>query len=205
MKIRIGAPRETLIQDLTPGDGSNQLAYCAFFKDRKALGSMASRRLGQHPRDFGRASTYLETIDLPILASSYERFLRVINDSGLVGVEFKLDPRDGQFKLLDVNARTWGYHSLGFAAGVDFPFMLYDDQIGETAGPSQGIPGHFWIRLLTDVPTGVLEVSGRRMRLKDYSESLRRIHTDAVFGSEDPFEGMVEWFLLPYLTVKRGF
>jgi D-aspartate ligase len=166
---------------------------------------MASRRLGQHPGEFGRASTYVETIDLPIPASSYERFFRVINDSELVGVEFKIDPRDGQFKLLDVNARTWGYHSLGFAAGVDFPFMLYDDQIGETADPSRGIPGHFWIRLLTDVPTGILEVRGRRMRLKDYSESLRRIHTDAVFGSEDPFPGMVEWLLLPYLTVKRGF
>jgi predicted ATP-grasp superfamily ATP-dependent carboligase len=193
------------MQDLTPGDGSNQLAYCAFFKDRKALGRMASRRLGQHPREFGRASSYVETIDLPILASSYERFLRVINDFGLVEVEFKLDPRDGQFKLLDVNARTWGDHSLGFAAGVDFPFMLYDDQIGETADPSRGIPGHFWIRLLTDVPTAILEVSGRRMRLKDYSESMRRIQTDAVFDSEDPFPGIAERLLLPYLIVKRGF
>ena len=33
-------------------------------------------------------------------------------------------------KLLDVNARTWGYHSLGQRAGVDFPYLLYADQIG---------------------------------------------------------------------------
>src|ERR1700690_4284429 len=29
-------PREILVQDLIPGDGKNQFAYCAFFKDGKA-------------------------------------------------------------------------------------------------------------------------------------------------------------------------
>ncbi len=146
-----------------------------------------------------------ESIDLPILESLAERFLRAINYYGLVEVEFKFDPRDGQYKLLDVNTRTWGYHSLGLAAGVDFPFMLYADQIGETADPSRGIPGHLWIRLSTDVPTGTLDVAGRRIKLRDYIESLRRNHTDAVFSSEDPFPGIVECFLFPYLIVKRGF
>jgi predicted ATP-grasp superfamily ATP-dependent carboligase len=120
-------------------------------------------------------------------------------------VEFKFDPRDGQYKLLDVNARTWGYHSLGFAAGVDFPFMLYADQIGETAIASRGIPGRLWVRLLTDVPTGIVEVSGRRMKLRDYVDSLRHVHTDAVFSTEDPLPGIVEFLLLPYLFMKRGF
>jgi D-aspartate ligase len=198
-------PREILIQDLIPGDGKNQFAYCAFFKDGKAVGSMVSRRLRQHPHEFGRASTCVETIDLPILESLAERFLRAINYYGLVEVEFKFDPRDGLYKLLDVNARTWGYHSLGFAAGVDFPFMLYADQIGETAIASRGIPGHLWVRLLTDVPTGILEVSGRRMKLRDYIDSLRHAQTDAVFSKEDPLPGIVEFLLLPYLFVKRGY
>jgi len=201
----LAGPREILIQDLIPGDGKNQFAYCAFFKDGKAIGSMVSRRLRQHPHEFGRASTYVETIDLPILESLAERFLRAINYYGLVEVEFKLDPRDGQYKLLDVNARTWGYHTLGLAAGVDFPFMLYADQIGETAMASRGTPGHLWIRLLTDVPTGILDVSGRRMRLRDYVESLRHVHTDAVFSKEDPLPGIVEFLLLPYLFLKKGF
>jgi D-aspartate ligase len=201
----LAGPREILIQDLIPGDGKNQFAYCAFFKDGKAVGSMVSRRLRQHPHEFGRASTCVETIDLPILESLSERFLRAINYYGLVEVEFKLDPRDGQYKLLDVNARTWGYHSLGFAAGVDFPFMLYADQIGETAMASRGIPGHLWIRLLTDIPTGIVEVSGRRIRLRDYLESLRHVHTDAVFSKEDPLPGIVEFLLLPYLFLKKGF
>ena len=68
----------------------------------------------QHLQEFGRASTYVEITDLPVLESLSERFLRAINYYVLVEVEFKLDPRDGQYKTrFDVNARTWGYHTLG--------------------------------------------------------------------------------------------
>ena len=114
-------PGEVMIQDLIPGEGSQQFAYCAFFKGGQALGSMVVRRSRQHPPEFGRASTFVETIELPELEALSERFLRATNYYGLVELEYKLDPRDGQFKLLDVNGRTWGYHTLGPGAGVSFP------------------------------------------------------------------------------------
>src|SRR5580698_3088308 len=91
---------------------------------------MVVRRRRQHPLQFGTASTYVETLDIPILEEYSERFFRAIDYYGLVELEYKLDPRDSQFKLLDVNARTWGYHSLGAQAGVDFSYMLYSDQVG---------------------------------------------------------------------------
>ena len=54
--------------------------------------------------------------------------MRAINYYGLVELEYKLDPRDGQYNLLDVNGRTWGYHTLGPGAGVDFPYLLFRDR-----------------------------------------------------------------------------
>jgi D-aspartate ligase len=69
---------------------------------------MASRWLRQHPHEFGRASTLVETIELAALEELSEKLLKAINYYGLVEVEYKPDPRDGQFKLLDINARTWG-------------------------------------------------------------------------------------------------
>ena len=120
-----------MIQDLIPGGGEQQFAYCAFFKDGRAMASMVVRRRRQHPPEFGRASTFVEAIELPILETLSERFLRAINYYGLVELEYKLDPRDGQYKLLDVNGRTWGYHTLGSGAGVDFPYLLFADQMGE--------------------------------------------------------------------------
>jgi predicted ATP-grasp superfamily ATP-dependent carboligase len=196
---------EVLIQDMIPGDGRQQFSYCAFFKERKAIGSMVTRRRRQHPHDFGRASTFVETIDLPALEALSSRFLRSINYYGLVEVEFKLDPRDGQFKLLDINARTWGYHALGAHAGVDFPSLLYRDQLSTPVEPCRGRPGVAWVRLLTDVPTGLLDVAAGRLRLGDFWRSLRSYHIEAVFNREDPVPGIVECALIPYLTVKRGF
>src|SRR6202040_1411739 len=124
-------PEEILIQEIIPGDGHRQYSYCAFFRDGQAHSTLLARRLRQHPREFGRAATYVETIDFPEIEELSERFLRAIDYYGLVEVEFKQDPRDGVFKLLDVNARTWGFHSIGEPAGVDFPYLLYADQVGK--------------------------------------------------------------------------
>ncbi|MGH2886995.1 MAG: ATP-grasp domain-containing protein, partial [Solirubrobacteraceae bacterium] len=118
---------EVVVQELIPGDGHAQLAYCAMFKHGRPVASMLVNRLRQHPVDFGRASTFVRTIEFPEVEEASIRFLRSIDYYGLVELEYKYDRRDGVPKLLDVNARTWGYHSLGQRAGVDFPYLLYAD------------------------------------------------------------------------------
>jgi D-aspartate ligase len=52
-----------MVQELIPGGGSQQFSYCAFFRDGEAVGKMVVRRRRQHPLEFGRASTYVETVD----------------------------------------------------------------------------------------------------------------------------------------------
>jgi D-aspartate ligase len=198
-------PGEVMIQDLIPGGGQQQFAYCAFFKEGRALASMVVRRRRQHPPEFGRASTFVEAIELPILENLSERFLRAINYYGLVELEYKLDPRDEQYKLLDVNGRTWGYHTLGCGAGVDFPYLLFADQMGEAIEPCRGRAGVSWIRLVTDLPTGIIEVLGRRLGWREYLRSLKNFQVEAVFNREDPLPGVMELLLIPYLSLKRGF
>ena len=198
-------PGEVMIQDLIPGDGRQQFAYCAFFKGDRAVGSMVVRRSRQHPPEFGRASTFVETIELPLLEEMSERFLRAIKYYGLVELEYKLDLRDGQYKLLDVNGRTWGYHTLGSSAGVDFPYLLYADQLGGPVQPCRGQPGVSWIRLITDVPTSVLEIVRGRQDWRAYLRSLKGFNVESVFSCRDPLPGLVELALIPYLSVRRGF
>jgi D-aspartate ligase len=201
----VGEPGETMIQEFIPGDGQQQFAYCAFFKDGQAIGSMIAQRRRQHPPEFGRASTFVETVDIPLLATYSERFLKEIGYYGLVEMEYKRDPRDGQYKLLDFNARTWGYHTLGQRAGVDFPSMLYADQLGEPVGTCQAQVGIRWVRLVTDIPTNVIEILNGRQNLRAYLRSLRSAHIESVFSRDDPLPGLMELALVPYLAVKRGF
>jgi predicted ATP-grasp superfamily ATP-dependent carboligase len=196
---------EVLIQELIPGGATQQFAYGAFFKDHHAIGSMVVRRSRQHPPEFGRASTLVESIDLPILEELSVRFLSAIDYYGLVELEFMFDQRDGQYKLLDVNGRTWGYHSIGPSAGVDFPHMLFADMIGDQVRAQRGRVGVKWIRLLTDVPTAALEILRGRQGWWAYLRSLHNIDVEAVFNRKDILPGLVELALLPYLAVKRGF
>lgn len=198
-------PGEVMIQELIPGDGQQQFSCCMFFKDGQAVGSMVARRLRQHPSEFGRASTFVETVELPLLETLSLRFLQAIHYYGLVELEYKLDPRTGEYKLLDVNARTWGYHSLGQHAGVDFPSLLFADQLGEAVQICRAREGVKWVRLATDLSTGLVEILSRRLGAWSYLCSLKDMKAEAVFSRKDPLPGLVELALLPYLFVKRGF
>jgi D-aspartate ligase len=196
---------EIMVQELIPGGGSQQFSYCAFFRNGEAVGKMVAQRRRQHPLEFGRASTYVETVDVPILEEFSERFLRAIDYYGLVELEYKLDPRDSQYKLLDVNARTWGYHSLGAEAGVDFSYMLYSDQVGLPVSVSKGRPGVGWVRTTTDLPAALIAILNRDTSLGGYLRSLRNCNVEAVFSAQDPLPGLAEMALVPYLAIKRGF
>jgi len=199
------AGNEVLIQEIIPGDGNHQLSSCVFFKDGVALGSMEAKRRRQHPPEFGRAATFVETVDCRELMEPTLRFLRAMNYYGLAEIEYKRDPRDGHYKLLDVNARTWGFHSLGPAAGVDFPYLLFKDQIGEPVEVCRGRPGVGWIRMITDIPTSLREIVAGRLSLRSYLKSLKDFSTESVFSGEDLMPTLMELALLPYLAVKRGY
>ena len=134
----IGAS-EVIVQELIPGSGQTQLAYCAFFKQDRAEAKMVVRRLRQHPPEFGRASTFVETVDCPAVEEPSERFLRSIDYYGLVELEYKYDARDGRTKLLDVNARTWGYTASDSAQASTSPITCTPTR-WDSRHPTQGAP-----------------------------------------------------------------
>ena len=196
---------EIMIQDLIPGDGTCQYSYCSFFKEGNSVAHLTACRRRQHPLEFGRSSTYVETVEVPLLEEYSLRLLRAINYYGLVEVEFKRDPRDGQYRLLDVNGRTWGYHSIGRPAGIDFPYLLFTDQMNKPVESRAGTVGVCWIRLLTDLPTGVIGLLNGQIKGGSYLKSLCDYDEEAVFSLDDPLPGFVEIALIPYLSAKRGF
>ena len=195
--------RDILIQEIIPGGGDRQLSYCAFYRDGRVHSSLLARRARQHPREFGRAATYVETIEAPKIEELAKRFLMAIDYYGLVEVEFKQDPRDQQYKLLDVNARTWGFHALGLAAGVDFPYLLFADQTGQENPPCRSKAGIGWLRLVTDIPVAVSDMLSGCLNWRGYMESLRRTRIESVFSREDPLPFLAEVAMLPYMAWKK--
>jgi predicted ATP-grasp superfamily ATP-dependent carboligase len=196
-------PEEILIQEIIPGDGNQQYSFCAFCINGQVHSSLVARRLRQHPREFGRAATYVESTEMPIVEQLSEHFLKSIDYSGLVEIEFKYDARDRRYKLLDVNARAWGFISIGLPANVDFPYLLFAEQIGLASEPCHGKGKVGWLRLVTDVPTAIADMFKGHLSLRSYFESLRNARAESVFCKEDPLPFLAEIVLLPYLAAKK--
>jgi len=101
-------PGQVMIQEIIPGGGECQFSFAAACLDGEVHASLTARRTRQIPMDFGRASTYVETMDVPEIVEPSTRIIESMGLTGLVEVEFKLDPRSDKYKLLDVNSRAWG-------------------------------------------------------------------------------------------------
>jgi predicted ATP-grasp superfamily ATP-dependent carboligase/protein-tyrosine-phosphatase len=80
-----------------------------------------------HEPRHGGGSSYRESvIPNPLLAAAAAALMRALHYTGCAMVEFRVDPQNGRWYFLEINARLWGSLPLAIAAGADFPTMLYD-------------------------------------------------------------------------------
>ncbi len=194
---------QLLVQELIPGGPENLYSFAALAEEGEVAAWLVANRRRQHPMDFGRATTFARTVSRPALEVLGRRLLALLSFSGLCEVEFIQDARDGKYKFLEINARIWGWHSLGAAAGVDFPYLLYLRALHRELEPTTFKENTKWVRLLTDLPTVVSEIFRGRMRLGEVLESYRGVRSDAVYASDDPMPFFMEILLVPYLMRKK--
>ncbi|MCK5199918.1 MAG: hypothetical protein KAR21_16280, partial [Spirochaetales bacterium] len=198
-------PSEVLVQDFIPGGPKHLYSFCPFFKNGQIVTGITARRARQHPMDFGHASTFVQLVNIPEIRFLAEKFLKLINYYGIGEVEFMMDPRDGKYKLIEVNSRVWGWHTLAIGSGADLPYLLYQDLIGEKIEVQPILDEMKWVRLITDVPTVFMEILKGKMKIKDYIASMKGKKVFAVLSFNDPFPFFAEIIMLPYLWIKRGF
>jgi len=197
---------EILVQELIPGRAENLFSFVGFFKDGVPVAGFSARRPRQHPMEFGRASTYVEVVNVPELETLATQFLKGIAYSGLAEVEFMYDPKHTRFELLEVNPRIWGWHSIAIRAGLDLPYLAYADAVGQKVSVGPVRDNVKWVRLVTDVPTAVLEILGGRLTVRQYLASVSGDTEFAVLSLSDPLPFIADLLLAPYNYIKgRGF
>lgn len=123
-----------LIQEKIPATGAGYGA--SFLMDEKGAvrASFVHKRLREYPVT-GGASTLRESVHRDDIREMARALLSAIGWFGVAMVEFKIDPRDGRPKLMEINPRFWGSLALPIAAGVNFPYLLYKMARGETFSP----------------------------------------------------------------------
>ena len=197
------APDAIMVQEIIPGGGNTQLSFGALASDGRIIASVTARRTRQFPMDFGRASTFVETIVDEELDSEARRLIRATHLTGLVEVEFKRDPRSNRLQLLDINPRVWGWHTLGERAGVDFSYLMWRLAYNLPLDEVKARPGMRWVRGMTDFPTALREILGKRLSLGDYVNSIRPPVGSAVFAKDDPLPAATEVPLTLRLIMRR--
>lgn len=191
---------EVLVQELIPGGGEHQFSYAALCQDGHPVAVLIARRARQYPIDFGYSSTYVETVDQPGVEEPAQRLLERLRYTGLVEVEFKRDPRDGRFKLLDINARAWSWHSIGRRAGVDFPYLCYRLMQGDRLPEVRAGAGVRWVRMLTDVLAAASGLRRGTVTPSSYIRSFGSPLEFAAFAWDDPLPAVLD---IPLLLRRR--
>lgn len=204
--ISLADPR-VLLQEIVPG-GDDQLFVAACYLDAESnfVAGFTARKLLQVPAGFG-TGCIVESIDLPELLEPAARILRKMNFTGIAEVEFKRDPFSEQYKLIEINPRSWDQHTLGKSCGRDLVYMAYCGHTG-TAMPAikSGAAGMKWIA--EDVFfTSVLRMIWRREdSLRSHLRLAQGNRTFAIWSANDPmpFIGYLLSFLpkLAWMAIR---
>jgi predicted ATP-grasp superfamily ATP-dependent carboligase len=190
---------EIMVQEIIKGPGRNQFSACFLFLMGKTYLHLTACRMRQHPLDFGNATTYAETVDIPQLKEYGERILKAEDYNGICEVEFKLDDRDNQYKFLEVNSRTWKWHTIANKAGTPFVKKYFDYLIGKIIQPSEGFSKSSFLHSLTDIPVQL------QLLLKGYGYWNRKIRPfePAVWAIDDPIPWFFEKVYIFFYFFKR--
>jgi predicted ATP-grasp superfamily ATP-dependent carboligase len=113
-----------LIQEYIPPGGSGYgVSILSNKGEVKAI--FTHKRIREYPVN-GGPSTLRISIKNEVLESCAKALIQHLHWTGLAMVEFKQDPRDNQFKLMEINPRFWGSLPHAVCSGVDFPFLLFE-------------------------------------------------------------------------------
>ncbi len=143
-------PFEPMVQELIPGDDDELYTVGSYIAaDGTVLGLFSGRKLRQSPPGVGTCRVG-EAVWVQETVRAALCLLRAFEFHGVSQVEFKRDPRDDRYKLMEVNPRLWLWHGLAAALGVDFARIAYLDLLGRRGAPvtTEGKHGRWAITLL---------------------------------------------------------
>lgn len=194
-----------MAQEYIPGPPTEHF-FIDGFRDAGGAypGLFARQRMRMSPPDFGNSSCS-RSIPLADADEAVSHVCRLLDDVGYRGIfsaEFKRDPRDGRFRIIEVNTRAWTYVEFAARHGVNVCDMAWRDALGEPVPmASRDYPvGKLCVDLYHDLASlGRAPILGLKGRATIAMQWLRAdLH---VFRMDDPLPAMQ---VLANLARKRA-
>lgn len=199
---------DLIVQEIIPGPDSNLSFSLTYFNAAsQPLGMFTGRKLRQFPPHFGTSSMAESRHDTEIAARTIA-ILSAMNYSGYGSVEFKWDPRQSMFKVIEVTARTWFPHGISTACGLNLLHIAYCDLVGWPVPEDKGfMEGVKWINEDRDLRSALRQIRQGELRVGEWLGSYRGQRTYALAARDDP--QAFAFFLkhlatVPWRRLQRG-
>ncbi len=198
---QFGFRADLIVTEVIPGESNDSFQSYYSYLDNSGvpLFHFTKRKLRQYPNDSGNG-TYHMTDWNPKVAELGLKFLKGINYVGLGAIEFKLDERDGELKLMECNPRLTNATELIRQSGFDIAYFVYN----RLAGQPLPVVGEYrrGARMIRPVRDFLSFLNARKrglMTFREWLESvLHRSHFE-VFAISDP----MPWVMMNFYYIKR--
>lgn len=143
---------EVVIQEVIPGREDNIAIFGGYFdKNYDPVSVFTAKKTRQYPPMFGSGSL-CESHWFPEIADMSINLVQKMKYHGICGTEYKWDPRDARWKLIEINFRPTLWFAITRASGVDIVYDAYLDLIGQEVKKNIGtqINGVVWQYLVRD-------------------------------------------------------
>ena len=143
---------ELQFQEYVPGDDRSLWSFHGFADENGAvLASFVGRKIRTDPPITGE-SAFIELAEDPGLEVLGREIAAKLPLRGPFKMDFKRDPRDGRWLLLEINARYNLWHYLGARNGLNLMGVAYDYLVhGRKPQPARARAAYRWISLEGDV------------------------------------------------------
>jgi len=202
LKDKVG-PEELFYQEQIPACEDKTISFTAFCINGEIKTHWMGTKIREHPVRFG-TSTYSRSTYIPELIPLSERLIRELHYSGICEIEYLKDPRDGIYKLIEINARTWLWVGLARNCGIDYPLLAYNYLYKQPfIFPESYEHNREWMHYIIDIPYGIYGILKRHYTFREVFGSYLKFPDPAVFNMSDPIPSLAELFLLPMFLFKR--
>lgn len=113
---------------------------------------------------------------------------------GVASVEYKLDPRDGRYRLLGVKGRCPLVNALSTCCGVNYPLLAWREHaLGETVSAAPTRWRGLWTHLHADLVYTAMEEGDSKRNWLDFIRGYAGNWVDAVWSTKDPVPFFAQW------------
>lgn len=195
---------DVMIQELIPFDKNNRVvSFTCFSVDGDIKAYWMGQKLREHPIKYGTA-TMSQSVLLPEVLEEAKPLIKALNYTGVCEIEFMRDIRDGYYKLIEINPRTWLWVGLAKACGIDYAKMMYRYVNGiEQTFPTTYQVDIKWRNAITDFVFGWQAILQKHVTLAEYCKSLTGKCVHAIWSWKDIVPGLIFPFLSFYIAKKR--